>query len=154
MKGEQGYLLNTDVLFETRTATMHRNVANFIRSTPVNRLFVSALSLAELRRRTVRSRNLEPETAGRIEDWVNEMERTFDDRILPVDNDVARTWATLRDDDTQGVIASLIAATAASRNLILVTRNTQEVRGAGVRTLNPWHSTYRTRPAAPTGGSI
>lgn len=154
MKGEQGYLLNTDVLFETRTATMHQNVAKFIRSTPVNLLFLSALSLAELRQRTLRSRNLEPETAGRIEDWVNEIERTFDDRILPVDNDAARFWASLRDGNSQSVIASLIAATAASRNLILVTRNTQEVRGAGVRTLNPWHSTHRTRPAPPTGGSI
>lgn len=154
MKGEQGYLLNTDVLFETRRASMHQNVANFIRSTPVNRLFLSALSLAELRRGAIRSPDVESDAARLVEDWVNEMERAFEDRILPVDSGAARSWASLPGAESECTIATLIAATAASRNLILVTRNTKDTRGVSVRTLNPWHSTHRTRPAMPTGESM
>lgn len=151
MKGNESFLLNTDVLFETRRVPIHPNVERFLKETAANRLFLSPLSLGELRRQARDLREIDPEAAAPFENWLDEAKRSFEDRLLPVDGDVADTWSAIRNDDICAVTASLIAATAASNNLILVTRNAKEAAGMNVRTLNPWHAAYRTRPAPSTG---
>lgn len=130
---------------------MNQNVEKFIKATPVPRLFISVLSVGELRRHAGLLREAEPDSATQIEDWLDETQRSFEDRILPVDSNVARSWAALPAEDTGAVLASLIAATAECNNLVLVTRNAHAARGTSVRTLNPWHTAHRTRPAPPTG---
>ncbi|PZU66708.1 hypothetical protein [Sphingobium sp.] len=151
MKGNENFLLSTDVLFETRRAPMHPNVERFLKETEVNRLFLSVLSLGELRRQARDFHETDPEATVRFQDWLDEAKRSFDDRLLSVDGDVADTWSAVEIDDIRSVTASLVAATAASNSLILVTRNAKEAAGMNVRTLNPWHSAYRTRPAPSTG---
>ncbi|MDF0490198.1 hypothetical protein PX554_18890 [Sphingomonas sp. H39-1-10] len=151
MKDNDSFLLNTDVLFETRRAPIHPNVERFLNETESNRLFLSVLSLGELRRQARDLREIDPESAFRFEDWLDEAKESFEDRLLSVDGEVADTWSAVGNDDIHSVTASLIAATAASKNLIFVTRNAKEAAGMNVRTLNPWHAAYRTRPAPSTG---
>jgi predicted nucleic acid-binding protein len=151
LKGNERFLLNTDVLFETRRASMHPNVARFLKETSADKLFLSPLSLGELRRQARDLREIEPETAARFENWLDEAKAYFEERFLAVDGDVAEAWSAVRTDGIRSVAASLIAATAASNNLILLTRNAKEATGMNVRTLNPWHTAYRTRPAPSTG---
>ena len=151
MKGNESFLLNTDVLFETRRESMHPNVERFLKETAVNRLFLSPLSLAELRRQARSLRKTDAQTAACLDDWLDEAKELFEERLLPVDSEVADIWSAVRGDDISSVTAALVASTAASNNLILVTRNARDAAGMNVRTLNPWHAAYRTRPAPSTG---
>lgn len=151
MKDNDSFLLNTDVLFETRREPMHPNVERFLKGTAVNRLFLSPLSLGELRRQTRKSRDIDTQTEAHFDKWLDEAKSIFEERLLPIDADVADIWSVVRNADIRSVTASLIAATAATNNLILVTRNAEDAAGMNVRTLNPWHAAYRTRPAPPTG---
>jgi toxin FitB len=75
--------------------------------------------------------------------WVESVSVTHHKRILSVNSDVIREWAALvsRLGD-QGlkppVMASLIAASALTYGLTLVTRNVADSQSMGVRLLNPW----------------
>jgi predicted nucleic acid-binding protein len=81
-----------------------------------------------------------------LEVWLKkDFEEWFSDRVLPVDRKTAARWASLV---AQGVqrgrplptVDSLIAATALTHELIIVTRNTRDFEGVGVTTINPWTS--------------
>ena len=65
-------------------------------------------------------------------------ETTFADRVLPVGVPVARLWGELSAGRSLPVIDTLIAATAITRGLTLVTRNTRDVAATGVPLVDPW----------------
>jgi predicted nucleic acid-binding protein len=69
---------------------------------------------------------------------VDSIATTFVDRVLPIDALAARLWGELSAGRTLPVIDTLIAATAITRGLTLVTRNTRDVVGTGVPVLDPW----------------
>ena len=77
-------------------------------------------------------------TAARLGTWVDEIETTFTERVLPVDGAAARLWGELSARRNLPVIAALIAATAITRGFILVTRNTRDVAATGVPLVDPW----------------
>ena len=62
----------------------------------------------------------------------------FGPRILAVDPAVADAWGRMSAARSVPVIDALLAATAQVHDLVLVTRNTADVAGLGVRTLNPF----------------
>jgi toxin FitB len=68
---------------------------------------------------------------------VDSIETTFSDRLLPVDAAVARRWGELSAGRSLPVIDTLIAATAISHDLTLVTRNTRDVLVTGVPLIDP-----------------
>ena len=79
----------------------------------------------------------------RILVWITDVEATFDDRLLPLNCDVLKTWGQLCGaHEAQGhhwpVIDSLLAATGLFDDLTIVTRNTADFPPE-VRTLNPWN---------------
>lgn len=151
MKNERGFLLNTDVILETRRLAMHLNVERFLRESSPDRLFLSVVSLGELRRKARSWDENDPGLAKGVQNWLDEASCHFEDRISPIDSRVMETWSATSDILDGSTAASLIAATAASNNLILVTRNAREAAGMKIRTLNPWHAAFRTRPAAWSG---
>ena len=63
---------------------------------------------------------------------------TFADRVLPVDAAAARLWGELSAGRRLPVIDTLIAATAITRGLTLVTRYTRDVASTGVPLVDPW----------------
>jgi len=69
---------------------------------------------------------------------VDGIETTFADRVLPIDAATARLWGEFSAQRSLPVIDTLIAATAISRGLTLVTRNTRDVESTGVPLINPW----------------
>ncbi|MBV9054628.1 MAG: PIN domain-containing protein [Hyphomicrobiales bacterium] len=82
--------------------------------------------------------NIDPVAADRLGAWVDGIETTFADRILPIDAATARHWGELSVNRSLPVIDTLIAATAISRGLTLVTRNTRDVEPTGVPLVDPW----------------
>ena len=100
---------------------------------------MSVLSLGEIRKGIGRLSH------GRryyqILSWLeHDLPRWFEDRMLPVDNQVADEWGRLQSkvERTLPAIDSLIAATALFHRLVLVTRNVKDFDLPDVDVLNPW----------------
>lgn len=110
----------------------------FLAAADSGQLFLSILSLGELRKGVEAKRRSDPVAADRLGAWVDGIETTFSDRLLPVDAPTARRWGELSANRNVPVIDTLIAATAIGRGLTLVTRNTSDVAATGVPLLDPW----------------
>lgn len=101
--------------------------------------YISVLTIGELRKGERKLARREPVRARRIEAWINEVEIQYGARILDVDVAVAQRWGEISAAGrTLPIVDALIAATAMAHDLTLVTRNTQDFEGVGVRTLNPF----------------
>jgi predicted nucleic acid-binding protein len=133
-----GYLLDTNVVSETRRARPNERVMSFIDSVEDEGLYLSVLTVAELRRRVEIMRRSNPDGALRLRAWVDDTESDYAERILPVDLTVARLWDVLSADRGRLIVDTMIAATALVHDLTLVTRNTAHVQGLGLSLVNPW----------------
>ncbi len=133
-----GYLLDTNVISETRKARADSGVIAFISAADAAVLFVSVLTLGELRKGVAAKRRTDPGAADQLAAWVDGIEATFADRILPIDAATARRWGELSANRSLPVIDTLIAATAMSHSLTLVTRNIRDVDITGVPLVDPW----------------
>jgi hypothetical protein len=106
---------------------------------PSSTLFLSVLTLGELRKGVERL----PDVQRKLDltDWLeSDLPVFFTGRILPVDAQVCDLWGrmTARAGRPVPAIDSLIAATAARHDLVLVTRNVRDFEGLGVPLVNPW----------------
>ena len=133
-----GYLLDTNLISETRKLRADAGVMAFLAAAESAGLFLSVLTLGELRKGVEAKRRSDTAAAARLSAWVDEIETTFADRVLPVDAAAARLWGELSARRTLPVIDALIAATAITRGLTLVTRNTRDVAATGVPLFDPW----------------
>jgi toxin FitB len=132
------YLLDTNVVSELRKRHPDPNVAAWYDSVPGSQLFVSVLTLGEIRLGVERARRKDPGKAAALETWLGRLEASYGDHIVGVDAATADTWARLSVPDPLPVVDGLLAATASVRNWTLVTRNTEDVSRPGVRVLNPF----------------
>lgn len=135
-----GYLLDTNVVSETRKVRADRGVVAFLSAAEAAGLFLSVLSLGELRKGVAAKHRTDPNAADRLGAWVDGLETSFADRILPIDVAIARCWGELSASRSLPVIDTLIAATAISHGLTLVTRNTGDVESTGVPLFDPWQA--------------
>ena len=133
-----GYLLDTNVILELRKTRADGGVIAFLAAADAERLFLSVLSLGELRKGVEAKRRTEPAAADRLGQWVDGIETTFSDRLLPIDAPTARRWGELSADRSRPVIDTLIATTALRHGLTLVTRNTRDLVPTGVPLVDPW----------------
>jgi predicted nucleic acid-binding protein len=136
------YLLDTCVLSELVSAKPSRKVIRWVDGQNEHGLHLSILTMGELYKGIAKLPASSKKT--RLEAWVDgELQERFRDRILAIDDPVARVWG-----DIQGtaerlghrmpVIDSLIAATALTHDLIVVTRNPRHITASGVDVHNPW----------------
>ena len=135
-----GYLLDTNIISETRKLRADDGVITFLSAADATGLFLSVLTLGELRKGVAAKRRDDPVAADALAAWVDGIETTFADRVLPVDAAAARRWGELSAGRSVPVIDTLIAATAISHGLTLVTRNTRDVQSAGVPLFDPWRT--------------
>jgi toxin FitB len=119
-------------------------VTRFLEATSGDRLYLSVLTLGELRKGVAARRRSDATTADRLGAWVDEIEATFADRILQLDTASARNWGELSAGRSLPVVDTLIAATAIARGLTLVTRNYRDVSATGVTVFNPWDAIWPT----------
>ncbi|MGD0548297.1 MAG: type II toxin-antitoxin system VapC family toxin [Terracidiphilus sp.] len=79
--------------------------------------------------------------ARRVEDWLQSILEEYAPRILPFDLRCAQRWGTLMGANEQHPVDKQIAAIALVYDLTVVTRNTDDFAGTGVRLLNPFLNT-------------
>ena len=134
------FLLDTNVVSETRKRTPDRNVLAWFDDTDHQDLHVSVLTIGELTRGIARRRRRDPRSADSLEHWLRGIEELFSDRVIPIDASIATAWGNSDADQPLPVIDSLLAATAKVRGLTLVTRNVKDIEPTGVAWINPWDS--------------
>lgn len=132
-----GYLLDTNVVSETRKSRPDAGVIAFLSAASSEGLFLSVLTLGELRKGVALRRRVDPVAAVELGAWVEGIEANFADRILPIDSATALRWAELSVGRSLPVIDMLIAAAALNRDLTVVTRNTRDFASTGVLLLDP-----------------
>ena len=138
MSGQLQYLLDTNILSETRKKQANERVISFLSAAEPSALFISVLSLGELRKGVALKARSDADAAKRLGTWVDGLEFSFGDRILSVDAAIARQWGELSAQRSRPVVDTLLAATALVHKLTLVTRNISDVHDLGVKLLDPW----------------
>jgi predicted nucleic acid-binding protein len=137
-----GFLLDSGVLSELIKPNPDAKVVQWIEATNESLLFLSVLTLGEIRNGIARLRS--GARRGRLESWVRvDLRGRFQDRILPIDEAIADRWgaisaAAAAKGKLLPVLDGLLAATALQHDLMLVTRNGTDVAATGVAILNPW----------------
>lgn len=101
-------------------------------------LFLSTLVLGNIRKGVELARRRDPEKASALERWHGRVESAFGRRVFTVDNAVAGQWGRKSAVRSIPVIDGLLAATAVTNRLTLVTRNDRQVAGLGAAVLNPF----------------
>ena len=133
------YLVDTNVLSELRKGSRaHSNVVDWFRKRKSEQLFLSVLTIGELRRGVERIRRRDPTSARALEHWLGRTVDAFADRIIGVDRVIAERWGHLGTPDPVPAIDALIAATAIERDLVVVTRNVKHIAGTGARYSDPF----------------
>lgn len=133
-----GYLLDTNVVSETRKRQPNPGVLSFLTATDASQLFLSVLTIGELRRGVRIRHRTDPVIADQLGEWVDRIESIFADRVLGLDIAAAKLWGDLSADRSLPVVDTLIASTALTHRLTLVTRNRRDVAATGVALLDPW----------------
>lgn len=136
------WLLDTNILSELRRSKPERKVVAFVRAQALDRLFVSTVTLAEIRFGI----ELLPDAVQRTElaDWlVHKVRPMFEQRVLPISEDILVKWRLLVEEGrkaghTYSQPDLFIAATALHHGLTVVTRDTADYAKAHVPLLNPW----------------
>lgn len=132
------FLIDTCALSELTKPKPSRPVIDWFDTAKPETLFVSVLTFGEIRK------GIEKLGRGRRRAWITawletELPGWFEDRVLPVDADVADEWGRLTSRFRNvPAIDGLIAATALRYRLAVVTRNEADFAATGVDLLNPW----------------
>ena len=133
------FLLDTNVISEIRKRDRgHPNVAGWVARTPVKEIGTSVVVLAEIRRGIELKRRSDTKQAESLDRWFAQMRTRLADRVLPVDEPIAETWAMLSVPDPLPLIDGLLAATAKVHGLTLVTPNVGDIARTGVSVLDPF----------------
>lgn len=138
MSGRSQYLLDTNVLSETRRRQPDARVLTFLHTAGKSNLFVSVLTLGELRKGAALKERSDAVAARALGAWVDGLERSYADRILGIDAAAARLWGEWSAQRPRPIVDTLLAATATVHGLTLATRNTSDVRDIAIDTVDPW----------------
>jgi predicted nucleic acid-binding protein len=145
------YLLDENVLRELR-AGGDRNVRKWLGTVDDMDLRLSVATLFEKRRGAEMLARRDPERAQVLLDAIALLERAYADRIIPIDALVVNEWARMLGAKNKDRWDLALAATARVHGLVLVTRNTRDFMGRGVRLLNPFFDPPRsTEPLSYSG---
>ncbi len=136
------YLLDTNVISELRKKSKaNKGVKSFFKKAAFEKapLFLSVITIGELRRgvELVRHRG-DVDQAVTLENWLTSIIKDYGDFILEFSDVEAQIWGRLRVPHHENALDKQIAATALTYDLCVVTRNTDDFIGTGVRLLNPF----------------
>jgi predicted nucleic acid-binding protein len=132
------YLLDTNVISELRKDHGNASVMAWFAATAADELYLSVLTVGEIRNGIERLRRRDPTQTGIFEAWLEALQRDFAERLLPTTAQIADAWGRLGVPDPVPTVDGLLAATARVGGLTLVTRNTADLARTGVRLLNPF----------------
>ena len=132
------YLLDTNIVSELRERDPDPRVLTWYEKARPTEIFLSVLTIGEIRLGIERLRGKDAAQARRLEQWLRGLHTAYSDHIIGVDTETAEEWGRINVPDPLPVIDGLLAASAKVRGWTLVTRNTSDVASSGVQMLNPF----------------
>ena len=146
----KGWLVDTNILSELRRRRSEPKVVAFIAAQPLDLLYVSAVTLAEIRFGI--ELGADANRRAELNGWLaNTVRPTFEQRVLAVTEDIIFRWRLLVEDGRKmGHTFSqpdlIIAATAIHHGLTLVSRDTSDYKRVRAPVFNPWVDPPPTTP--------
>jgi predicted nucleic acid-binding protein len=135
------FLLDTCVISELVKPSPDVNVVGWLSGTPSEGLYLSVITVGEIRKGLTKL----PDSKRKdlLTNWLNSLLEDYQNRIFPINLTVAENWGILQGKaEKSGMPMSsfdgLIAATAYTHNLVLVTRNVSDFEMSGIPIKNPW----------------
>lgn len=132
------YLVDTCVLSELRRPRCDPAVLAWFEGVSSADLYLSVITVGEIRRGIELHRTKDPVAAAHLERWLIGLERHYSDRVLPITGAIADRWGRLSLHQPMPVSDGLIAATALEEKLTLVTRNVKDFARSGVPLVDPF----------------
>jgi toxin FitB len=119
----------------------NKQVIDWLKETSSESLFLSVLTIGEVQKglsKLPKSKKKKQLTA-----WLNTLQQDYKDRLLPIDLLVAENWGRIQGEAEKAgtplsTLDGLIAATAYTHNLTVVTRNESDFKPAAIPMVNPW----------------
>ena len=146
------YLLDTNVfrLVQNPKAPdrAHENALAWLDGRDDDEIRLSAATLREVSRGIDHLAKTKPDVAAAMRSKLGEVRDHYSGRIVTVDEEIAEEWGRLESEKAgskkpKGDDDMAFVSTARVRGLVLVTRNVKDVRGLGVRVLNPFVKPWR-----------
>ncbi|MDX9969370.1 MAG: type II toxin-antitoxin system VapC family toxin [Hydrogenophaga sp.] len=140
----KGWLLDTNILSELRRPQPEPKVVAFVGERPLDSLYVSTVTFAEIRFGIEQVEDAHKRAA--LNDWLNlQLRPMFDNRVLPVSEGIMLKWRLMVEEGRKaGHTFSqpdlIIAATAAHHGLTIVSRDVGGYARTGVPLVNPWQA--------------
>jgi toxin FitB len=137
-----GWLLDTNILSELRRPKPERKVLAFVAAQPLELLYVSSVTFAEIRFgiELVTDANRRAE----LNDWLaHKVRPMFEQRVLAITEDIMFKWRLLIEDGrnvghTFSQPDLMIAAIALHHGLTIVSRDVSDYQKAHTPVFSPW----------------
>ena len=137
-----GWLLDESVLLELGKPSPDPRVTSWSNAQPRESLFLSAVTIAAIRRGM--DRRCDARLRTEIDIWIDQsLKPWFGSRLLPLTEDIVLEWLRIRDQEGPpgggpGQTDLLLAATARVHRLTVCTGDDRAFQLAGVPLFNPW----------------
>ena len=133
------FLLDTNVVSELAKARPNVKVIAWLRSVSSTDLFLSVITLGEIRKGIEKKRMTSPQDAARLEAWFTTLLLCYRSHILTFDEGSADRWGQLMAlHPTVPVEDSQLVATALQHHLTFATRNVRHIVKTGVAFVDPF----------------
>jgi len=135
------YLIDTCVISELVKPVPNTRITKWLQSAPSDVLFLSVLTIGEIRKGLVKLPDSKKKE--KLSLWLDTLLKDYNQRIIPIDLTVSENWGIIQGNAEKAgtpmsTIDGLIAATASTHNLILVTRNESDFAPGQISLINPW----------------
>lgn len=135
------YLLDTCLISEFRKPQPEPKVIKWLSNQIEETLFLSVITIGEIQKGI--SNLVSSKKRNDLETWLHNLIIRYDGRILSLGTDEMLFWGdTIIKLEQKGRVLpfmdSLIAATALTHNLTLITKNESDFKNTGVKILNVW----------------
>lgn len=133
------YLVDTNVISELRKGRRaDPAVRSWFDGVADDEIFLSVLTIGEIRQGIERIRRRDPASALALDSWLARLVESHRDRLIPVDRLVAEEWGRLNAPDPSPVVDGLLASSAKVAGLTVATRNVADFARAEIDCVDPF----------------
>ena len=136
------YLLDTNIISEIITKQPHQKVLDFIENLPEENIYLSVITIGEIKFGIQKVQS--PSRKKQLLLWLeNDLLQRFDGKIININTATMLTWGEINQHlqsigRTVSIMDSLIAATAITNQMTLVTRNVKDFNNFNLKIINPF----------------